>query len=70
MLAISDDFIDTIVKAACRLAVHRRSPSVEIDDFKFVLGKFSDFYFRVELQWRGWYELSYDKRTVQIKSGA
>ena len=39
MLQIADDFIDNVVTAACQLAKHRHSHTVEVKDVQLHLGK-------------------------------
>lgn len=39
LLAIADDFIESTVNAACRLAKHRGARSLDVKDVQMYLGK-------------------------------
>lgn len=38
MMQVSDEFVDEVVKAACRFAKHRKSTIVEVKDVQLYLG--------------------------------
>lgn len=43
LLQIADDFIESVVTAACQLARHRKSNTLEVKDVQLHLGKFPGF---------------------------
>lgn len=49
LLSIADDFIESTVNAACRLAKHRGARSLDVKDVQMYLGK-ELIYFDVKLE--------------------
>lgn len=49
LLQLADDFVETTVNAACLLAKHRKSNTVEVKDVQLHLGIFFMYYFFIIL---------------------